>query len=65
MTSWRALGATAVLLGRPYIYGLGLGGEAGVRHVLRSLLAELELTMALAGCASLADVGPELLTRIP
>ena len=60
-----ALGATAVLLGRPYIYGLGLGGEAGVRHVLRSLLAELELTMALAGCASLADVGPELLTRIP
>ena len=60
-----ALGATAVLLGRPYIYGLGLGGEAGVRHVLRSLLAELELTMALAGCSSLADVGPELLTRIP
>jgi len=60
-----ALGATAVLIGRPYIYGLGLGGEAGVRHVLRSLLAELELTMALAGCASLADVGPELLTRIP
>ncbi len=60
-----ALGASAVLIGRPYIYGLGLGGEAGVRHVLRSLLAELELTMALAGCASLSDVGPELLTRIP
>jgi isopentenyl diphosphate isomerase/L-lactate dehydrogenase-like FMN-dependent dehydrogenase len=60
-----ALGAKAVLVGRPYIYGLGLGGEAGVRHVLRSLLAELDLSMALAGCASLADVGPELLTHIP
>jgi lactate 2-monooxygenase len=60
-----ALGARAVLIGRPYIYGLGIGGEDGVRHVLRSLLAELDLTMALAGCASLADVGPELLTRIP
>jgi lactate 2-monooxygenase len=59
-----ALGAQTVLVGRPYIYGLGLGGEDGVRHVLRSLLAELELTMALAGCASLADVGPELLTHI-
>ena len=60
-----ALGAQAVLIGRPYVYGLGLGGEDGVRHVLRSLLAELDLTMALAGCASLADVGPELLTHIP
>lgn len=60
-----ALGADAVLVGRPYIYGLGLGGEAGVRHVLRSLLAELDLSMALAGCASLDDVGPELLTQIP
>jgi isopentenyl diphosphate isomerase/L-lactate dehydrogenase-like FMN-dependent dehydrogenase len=59
-----ALGAQAVLLGRPYIYGLGIAGEAGVRHVVRSLLAELELSMALAGCASLADIGPELLTRI-
>jgi lactate 2-monooxygenase len=60
-----ALGAKAVLIGRPYIYGLGLGGEAGVRHVLRCLLAELDLSMALSGCASLADVGPELLTHIP
>jgi isopentenyl diphosphate isomerase/L-lactate dehydrogenase-like FMN-dependent dehydrogenase len=60
-----ALGAKAVLIGRPYIYGLGLGGEAGVRHVVRSLLAELDLSMALSGCASLADVGPELLAHIP
>jgi lactate 2-monooxygenase len=60
-----ALGAKAVLIGRSYIYGLGLGGEAGVRHVLRCLLAELDLSMALSGCASVADVGPELLTHIP
>jgi lactate 2-monooxygenase len=60
-----ALGANVVLIGRPYIYGLGLGGEVGVRHVLRCLLAELELSMALAGCANLEDVGPELLTHIP
>ncbi len=60
-----ALGARAVLIGRPYIYGLGIGGEAGVRHVLRSLLAELDLSMALAGCASLQDVGPQLLAHIP
>src|SRR3954449_3954552 len=51
-----ALGAKAVLVGRPYVYGLGLGGEDGVRHVLRSLLAELDLTMALAGCQSIADL---------
>jgi lactate 2-monooxygenase len=60
-----ALGAGAVLVGRPYIYGLALGGEAGVTHVLRSLLAELDLTMALSGCASLADIGPELISHIP
>jgi L-lactate dehydrogenase (cytochrome) len=56
-----ALGAKAVLLGRPYVYGLGLGGEDGVRHVLRSLLAELDLTMALTGSTSLADLGPHVL----
>jgi L-lactate dehydrogenase (cytochrome) len=60
-----ALGANAVLLGRPYVYGLALAGEAGVRHVLRCLLAELDLTLGLCGCARLADVGPELLARIP
>jgi isopentenyl diphosphate isomerase/L-lactate dehydrogenase-like FMN-dependent dehydrogenase len=56
-----ALGARAVLLGRPYVYGLGLGGEAGVRHVLRSLLAEFDLTMALAGLASVDEIGPQVL----
>ncbi|HEV3474614.1 MAG TPA: alpha-hydroxy-acid oxidizing protein, partial [Actinomycetota bacterium] len=56
-----ALGATAVLLGRPYVWGLALGGETGVHHVLRSFLAELELTMALAGLRSLDEIGPEIL----
>jgi lactate 2-monooxygenase len=58
-----ALGARAVLLGRPYVYGLGLAGEAGVRHVLRCVLAELELTMALAGVTRPGELGPELLAR--
>ena len=44
-----ALGADAVLVGRPYLWGLALGGEAGVEAVLRMLLAELDLTMALSG----------------
>ncbi len=44
-----ALGADAVLVGRPYLWGLALGGEAGAETVLRCLLAELDLTMALAG----------------
>jgi lactate 2-monooxygenase len=56
-----ALGAEAVLLGRPYVWGLALAGEEGVRHVLRCVLAELDLTMALTGCASLAEVDRELL----
>jgi lactate 2-monooxygenase len=51
-----ALGADAVLLGRPYAYGLALGGQAGVRHVLRSVLAELDLTLALAGFSDLAQL---------
>ncbi|MFC7218412.1 lactate 2-monooxygenase [Streptomyces polyrhachis] len=53
-----ALGAKAVLYGRPYAYGLALGGEDGVRHVLRSLLADLDLTLGLSGHSSVAEVGP-------
>jgi len=60
-----ALGAKAVLVGRPYVYGLGLAGEDGVRHVLRSLLAELDLSMALSGCASYADLTPDILQAAP
>jgi lactate 2-monooxygenase len=57
-----ALGARAVLLGRPYIYALALAGEEGVRQVLRDLHADFDLTLGLTGCASVADVGPQMLT---
>jgi isopentenyl diphosphate isomerase/L-lactate dehydrogenase-like FMN-dependent dehydrogenase len=51
-----ALGADAVCVGRPYIWGLALGGAAGVEHVLRCLLAEFDLTLALSGYTALAQV---------
>ena len=51
-----ALGATAVGIGRPHVYGLALGGADGVAEVLRNIRAELDLTMALTGCTSLGDV---------
>ena len=60
-----ALGAQAVLLGRPYVYGLALGGEAGVRHVLRALRQDFELAMRLTGLAGLSDVSPDCLQRRP
>lgn len=55
-----ALGATAVGIGRPVLWGLAVNGEAGVGHVLDLLTAETELAMALAGAASVADLVPEL-----
>jgi lactate 2-monooxygenase len=58
-----ALGADAVLLGRPYLWGLALGGEQGVETVLRMLLAELDLTMALSGHSRLGELGPGALLR--
>ncbi|MFY3384195.1 alpha-hydroxy acid oxidase [Paracidovorax sp. MALMAid1276] len=56
-----ALGASAVLVGRPAVYGLAHAGAAGVAHVLRLLRDELEIAMALTGCATLADASPALL----
>jgi lactate 2-monooxygenase len=56
-----ALGATAVCLGRPYVYGLALAGQAGVQEVIRNLLAELDLTMGLAGCATIGEITREAL----
>jgi lactate 2-monooxygenase len=56
-----ALGATAVGIGRPYAYGLAVGGEAGIVHVLRSLLAEADLLMAVDGYASIAELSPDAL----
>ncbi|MFF3561273.1 lactate 2-monooxygenase [Streptomyces sp. NPDC002574] len=59
-----ALGARAVLLGRPYAYGLGLGGQSGVEHVIRCLLAEFDLTLALSGHRRAADLGPDALSVV-
>jgi len=58
-----ALGARAVLLGRPYAYGLAIAGERGVREVIENVRAELDLTMGLSGCRSLAEVTRDSLTR--
>ena len=52
-----ALGARAVLIGRPFVYGLALAGEEGVRSVLKNFAADLDLTMGLAGCRSIAEIG--------
>jgi 4-hydroxymandelate oxidase len=56
-----ALGARAVLIGRPYIYGLAAAGAPGVCHVLRILRAEFEAAMALTGCRTLADTDTSLI----
>jgi len=51
-----ALGAQAVCLGRPYVYGLTLAGKKGVQSVIQHLQAEFELTMGLAGCKNVAEI---------
>lgn len=58
-----ALGARAVLLGRPYLYGLALAGQAGVEHVLRCLLAEVDLTLAGCGLSTVAEIDRDLLVE--
>jgi lactate 2-monooxygenase len=59
-----ALGADAVCLGRPYVWGLALAGEAGVEAVLRMVLGELDLTMALCGLTRLDQLGPDCLAVV-
>lgn len=62
-----ALGAQAILLGRPYVYGLALGGADGVKHVIKSILAELEVTMGLSGYKSVDEIqgkAEEILARV-
>jgi 4-hydroxymandelate oxidase len=58
-----SLGATGVLLGRPLYWALAAGGEAGVERAVAILGEELELALSLLGCASLADLRPELIRR--
>lgn len=56
-----SLGAKAVLVGRPILWGLAVGGEAGVRHVLELLQDELDVAMALSGCATVQEIDRSLI----
>lgn len=56
-----ALGAAAVQIGRPYVYGLAIGGAAGVEHVIRILRKELLMAMCLLGCAKISDIDQRVL----
>ncbi|GLZ84005.1 alpha-hydroxy-acid oxidizing enzyme [Metapseudomonas resinovorans] len=58
-----ALGASAVMIGRPYVHGLAVAGASGVAHVLHLLRTELEVAMALTGCARLTDIDASLIWR--
>jgi 4-hydroxymandelate oxidase len=58
----RALGATAVLIGRPYIHALATAGALGVAHLIRLLREELEIAMALTGCKTLDDINKSTLS---
>ena len=60
-----ALGADAVLLGRPHVYGLAIDGAKGVGAVIDNVVAELDLTMGLVGAASITDITRDLLTPSP
>ncbi len=56
-----ALGASAVMIGRPYMYGLAAGGALGVARIVEILRTELEMTMGLAGCTKLSQISPDFL----
>jgi lactate 2-monooxygenase len=58
-----ALGAKAACLGRPYVYGLAVGGEKGVGEVIANVLAELDLTLGLAGCRTIGDINRATILR--
>ena len=57
-----ALGADAVLLGRPFVYGLAIGGQRGVRDVIMNILNDFELTARLAGCRNLAEIDADMVS---
>ena len=59
-----ALGADVVALGRPYAYGLGIAGETGVREVIRNVLAELDITLGLAGLTSVGELDRDALRAV-
>ncbi len=59
-----ALGANAVMIGRPFMLGLAVAGEQGVASVLDTLLGELDVAMALSGSNTVADLNPSILVRV-
>ncbi|MDH4296105.1 MAG: alpha-hydroxy-acid oxidizing protein, partial [Cyclobacteriaceae bacterium] len=59
-----ALGAKAVCIGRPYVYGLAIAGQQGVSEVISNFMTEFELTMALAGCKNIGEITAEMVTKI-
>ena len=59
-----ALGASAVLIGRPYIYGLAVAGETGVKAVLENLIAETELQLAICGRKSISEIDQSLVVKV-
>jgi lactate 2-monooxygenase len=59
-----ALGATMVAVGRPYAYGLAVAGEAGVREVVRNVLAELDITLGLAGLTTIGEIDRSALREV-
>ena len=58
-----ALGAAAVPVGRPWVYGMAIAGEEGAREALRNLLAEFDLVLGLSGHRSIGELTPEVLVR--
>lgn len=56
-----ALGASAVMIGRPYLYGLAVGGALGIHRVVEILRTEFEMTMGLTGCSQLSSITPEFI----
>lgn len=58
-----ALGAKAVCIGRPYVYGLAIAGEQGVYEVMQNMTADFEFTMGLSGCATISEINLEALSR--
>lgn len=60
-----ALGANAIMLGRLQIYSLAVGGAVGVAHMLKLIIEELQLCMALTGCSNLAEITPDKLFNQP
>lgn len=59
-----ALGASAVMIGRPYIFALALAGEEGVCELIQNLKAEFDITMALTGCKTISDITPDKIRRV-